>query len=343
MNTERMKALVVKTFGKAKDAFILENIPVPTVDDRYMLIQVAASSVNPVDCKLRSGLYSAIAPDAPTILHSDVAGTVVKVGKAVSRFRVGDAVYGCAGGFKGTQGAIAEYMLVDPDLMALQPKSLSAVESASLPLVAITAWQALIDRAAIKSGQRVLIHAASGGVGSVALQLALWKGAKTYATASNNQKAAFAMARGATIINYKTTPVADYVREHTDGLGFDVVLDTVGGENLAHSIQALKINGTVCAIASCTSIDLSHLHQVGGTLHYIFMPSTILALGNATERRHYGEILTQVAKLVDEGYIKPLVGASVNFSDLAKAHELQEENTVIGKIGLKQDLLAKAL
>lgn len=334
----RMKAQIVKAFGPAKKAFTLEEIPIPEVDDHHILIKVAASSVNPVDCKIRSGLYSSVAPAFPAILHGDVAGTVVALGKAVSQFKMGDEVYGCAGGFIGTQGALAEYMLVDPQLMALKPKTLSLVQSASLPLVAITAWLALIDRTKIHAGQTVLVHAASGGVGSIGLQLALWKGAKTYTTASSNEKAAFALSCGATVINHQKISVEAYVKEHTQGHGFDVVFDTVGEDNLAQSIRALKINGTVCAIAACSSIDLRHLHSLGGTLHYIFMPNPIIHLNASAERQHYGEILTKIAHLVDEGIIRPFIDETINFSDIAKAHERLENHKAIGKIVLKQDL-----
>lgn len=332
-----MKAQVVNAFGAASDAFKEEDIPIPNINDHQMLIKVAASSINPVDCKIRSGLYSSIAPKFPAILHSDVAGTVVKIGKTVSQFNVGDEVYGCAGGFTGTQGAIAEYMSVDPHLMALKPKTLSLVESASLPLVAITAWLALIDRAQIHANQTVLVHAASGGVGSIGLQLARWVGAKTYTTASSDKKAAFALQCGATVINHHKTSVEEYVKLYTQGRGFDVVFDTVGEDNLAQSIHALTMNGTVCAIASCSSIDLRPLHRVGGTLHYIFMPNPIMNLEATAERQHYGEILTKIASLVDEGVIKPLIGDTIRFSHIAKGHELMEQHKVIGKIVLIQD------
>ncbi|MBX9705557.1 MAG: zinc-binding dehydrogenase [Gammaproteobacteria bacterium] len=336
-----MLAQVVKKFGPAKNAFEICAIKTPTPNAQHMLIKVEASSVNPVDCKLRTGQLMAITPDSPTILHGDVAGTVVAVGNQVSNFKVGDLVYGCAGGFKGSQGAIAEYMLVDPDLMALRP-TLDPVECAALPLVAITAWEALIDRAAIKKDQTVLIHAASGGVGSLALQLALWRQAKTFVTASNKMKAKFALECGATVINYKESSVADYVKEHTDGVGFDVVLDTVGGSNLANSIQACKEGGAICAIAGVgKDVEaglLMQLYRKGISLHYTFMPNVILNLNSKVQRQHYGELLTQFTGLVNKGIVTPLVGNVFNFTELGAAHECLERGEAIGKIGLRQDL-----
>ncbi len=337
-NYNPMRAQTLKEFGPANTAFNLQRVSIPEIEDNQVLIRVSASSVNPVDCKIRSGLYSIISPDSPHILHGDVAGTVVKVGKSVTQFKLDDELYGCAGGFKGTQGALAEYMVVDPDLMSFKPKSLSAIESAVLPLVSITAWLALIERVQIKAGQTVLIHGASGGVGSLALQLAIYKGAKTYVTTSSVKKGEFARQCGAVVINYQSTAVENYVHEHTSGEGFDVVFDTVGGDNLVNSIAALKINGSICSVAASSVVDLSPLYKKGGTLHYIFMPAPLLNVTAVSARQGYGQILSEIAKLVDHGYIKPLIGATINFSEIAEAHKLQEEGAVIGKIVLKQDL-----
>lgn len=336
-----MSAQVIKTFGPAKDAFQLASIKTPSPTKNQMLVKVEASSVNPVDCKIRSGVYPALAPDNPAILHGDVSGTVIEVGEDISKFKIGDMVYGCAGGFKGTQGALAEYMVVDPDLMAMRPSSLTAVESAIIPLVAITSWEALITRAAISANQNVLIHAAAGGVGSLAFQLSLWKQANTFTTVSDDVKAQFASKRGATTINYKQKSVEEYVKEYTAGKGFDVVFDTVGGANLANSIDACKVGGVVCAIAAAKDFEaglMAKLHRKGLTLHYVFMPNIILNLTAKIERQRYGEILTQVSRLVDQGMIKPLVGEVLDFSDIVKAHERLESGKTLGKIGLLQNL-----
>ena len=162
-----MNAQVVHDFGSADQAFSLERLPIPKINNKQMLIRVLASSVNPVDCKLRRGIYPSSMPAMPAILHGDVVGEVVECGSLVEKFAIGDMIYGCAGGFKGRQGAIAEYMVVDPELIALKPKNLTPTQSACLPLVGITAWLALFDRGKIQPNQKVLIHAASGGVGSI--------------------------------------------------------------------------------------------------------------------------------------------------------------------------------
>ena len=179
-----MKAQVIRSFGDTS-VFQLEEIPVPTVLPGHVLIEVKATSVNPIDTKVRSGAVPAVSPSFPAILHGDVAGIVREVGEGVTEFRPGDEVYGCAGGFKGTGGALAQFMLADARLLAPKPKNLSMEEAAAIPLVTITAWEALFDRANLQAGDEILIHGAAGGVGHVAIQLAKWKGAKVYTTASN--------------------------------------------------------------------------------------------------------------------------------------------------------------
>lgn len=334
-----MYAQVIRAFGTATEAFELTKIPLPVMAAQQMRIRVLASSVNPVDCKLRSGVYPAAVPEMPAILHSDVVGEVVEKGSMVTRFNIGDRVYGCAGGFKGSQGALAEFMVVDPDLMAITPKNLSVLECAALPLVSITAWLALFTRAKIHEGQNVLVHAAAGGVGSIALQLALWKKSNTFTTASSKEKGDFAQKCGATVINYKTMSVEDYVQKYTNGQGFDVVFDTIGGQNFAPSLAALKEAGTLCAISPCLQADLRPLHRKEGTLHYIFMPNTIMNIDAKTKRQQYGEILTEIASLAEQNRLKPLIGAVLPFTEIAKAHVLQEQQEVIGKIVLQQDLV----
>ena len=152
-----MKALVIRQFG-SPDNFHQIDLPIPEILPNTVLIRVAATSVNPVDFKIRKGAAQGIAPNFPAILHGDVAGTIEAVGEGCDRFQVGDEVYGCAGGVKNLGGALAEYMLADADLVALKPKSISMTEAAALPLVSITAWEGLIDRARVQPGQKVLVY-----------------------------------------------------------------------------------------------------------------------------------------------------------------------------------------
>lgn len=328
-----MKAYVIEKFG-GPEVFKSKTIPTPKIKAGHILVRTYASSVNPVDCKIRSGIHSAISPDFPAILHGDFAGVVVEVGSGVTRFKEGDKVYGCAGGFKGSGGALGEYMLVDAQLIAHKPKSLSMIQSAALPLVAITAWEALINRAKLQVNQTVLIHGATGGVGHIAIQLAKWKGAIVYATASSSEKLVQAKHFGAQGIDYKKVAVQEYVNKYTKGKGFDVVFDTVGGENLEKSYEACKINGVVSAISTRTTCDLTLLHKKGLTMHVIFMPIPLLYdIG----RQMHGAILTEFSELIDNGEIKPLIDKRFYFSEISAAHKYFESGKSMGKVVLEQD------
>ncbi len=331
-----MKAQVIREFGEP-EVFHLVDLPEPEVEAGHVLIEVSASSVNPVDCKIRR-FGPPVAPDLPAILHGDVAGTVVAVGEGVSRFQTGDQVYACAGGVKGNGGAIAQYMLADAALVAKKPATLSFLEAAALPLVSITAWEALFDRAKLQRGQRVLIHAATGGVGHIAVQLAKWAGAKVYTTVSGRQpKYQLAQKLGAdVVIDYHAQSVADYVQQCTGGEGFDLVFDTVGKENLDRSFAAARIGGTVVSISTNSSHNLSPMHSKGLTLHVVYM---LLPLLYNRGRARHGQILTDLARLVDQGRLRPLMDEQVfGFSQVSQAHRHWESGRAIGKIVLKQDL-----
>ncbi|MDM5308360.1 zinc-dependent alcohol dehydrogenase family protein [Peribacillus frigoritolerans] len=330
-----MKAQIIQSFGDPS-VFQLEEVSKPELKPGHVLIQVKASSVNPIDTKVRAGAVPAVAPEFPAVLHGDVAGLVSAVGEGVTEFKVGDEVFGCAGGFKGTGGALAEFMLADADLLAHKPKNLTMEEAAALPLVAITAWEALFNRAHLVPGQDILIHAATGGVGHVAIQLAKWQGATVYTTASSQEKLEIGTRLGADVtINYREESVHDYVLKYTDGKGFDVVFDTVGRENLDRSFEAAAVHGTVAAIAARSTHDLSPVHSKGLSLHVTFM---LLKILNKDMHKQYGEILKKVAKVVEEGKLRPLVDPNMfTFDEVSKAHEYMESGKAIGKIVLKND------
>ncbi|UYX50202.1 zinc-dependent alcohol dehydrogenase family protein [Bacillus thuringiensis] len=329
-----MKAQIIHSFGDSS-VFQLEEVSKPKLLPGHVLIHVKATSVNPIDTKMRSGAVSSVVPEFPAILHGDVAGIVIEVGEGVSKFELGDEVYGCAGGFKGTtRGALAEFMLADARLIAHKPKNLTMEEAAALPLVTITAWESLFDRANIKSGQNILIHGATGGVGHVAIQLAKWAGAKVFTTASQQNKIEIAHRLGADItINYKEEPVQKYVQKHTNGNGFEVIFDTVGGKNLDNSFEAAAVNGTVVTIAARSTHDLSPLHTKGLSLHVTFMALKLL---HTDKRNDCGEILTKITQIVEEEKLRPLLDSKTfTFEEIARAHEYLESNKAIGKIVLK--------
>ncbi len=327
-----MKAMVIEGFG-GEELFKEKEMPKPALRPGHVLIRVEATSVNPVDLKIRSGALQGIAPAFPAILHGDVAGTVAAVGEGVSSFQVGDQVYGCAGGVGAYQGALAEYMLADAQLLAHKPKQLSFKEAASLPLVAITAWEALIDRAKVQKGQTVLIHGGSGGVGQIAVQLAKWRGATVWTTVSSKEKEKIAKQLGADgCIFYKEETVGEYVQRCTEGKGFDVVFDTVGGTTLDASMQAIGRFGQVVSILARSAHDLTPLFSKNGTLHMVLMLDPLLS---GEGRAAQGKIVKAVAELVDQGIVKPLIDRqSFSFDQVAKAHQFLESGKAIGKIVL---------
>jgi len=328
-----MKAQVIRQFGDSS-VFSLAEIPSPEVIPGHVIVEIKATSVNPIDTKVRSGAVANVAPEFPAVLHGDMAGIVTQVGEDVTEFKVGDEVYGCAGGFKGTPGgALSQYMLADTRLLARKPNNLTMEEAAAIPLVAITAWEALFDRLKIKSGDEILIHGAAGGVGHVAIQLAKWGGAKVFTTASNSAKLEIARKLGADVaINYRETSVEEYVNQYTDGAGFPFVFDTVGGENLDRSFQAAAIHGSIASIAARSTHDLTLLHSKGLTFHVVFM---LLHMLDESRCARNGEILKQITAIIEEGKLRPLLDEKVfTFDEISEAHQCLENNKAVGKIVL---------
>ena len=332
-----MKAIVIHNFGKPNN-FQVIDLPKPKPLSNQVLIEVKATSVNPVDTKIRQGVLVDLAPDFPAVLHGDVAGTITEVGRDVDTFQVGDEVYGCAGGIKGMDGALAEYMIADADLIARKPKSITMTQAAALPLISITAWEGLIDRAKIQSQQKVLIYGGTGGVGHLAIQLAKNAGAKVYATVSNQEKREIAVNLGADVaIDYRNLSVAEFVEQHTSGRGFDLVFDTVGDDNLQNAFQAAKLNGTIASTVALSKQDLTLVHAKGLSLHLVYM---LLPMLSGINRVRHGNILTELANLVDLGKIRPLVDNNIfSFTEVGLAHAYLESGKAIGKIVLTNDLL----
>lgn len=326
-----MKAVLLKKYGDIEN-FEVREIPIPLIQPGHVLIKVHASSVNPVDFKIRQGLLP-IGPDLPAVLHGDMSGEITEVGKDVPKFKKGDLVYGCIGGFKGLPGVLAEFVLADAQLIAHKPNNLSMEEAGVLPLVSITAWNALIDRSCIRKDHRVLIHGATGGVGHIALQLAKAYGAEVHSTCSSEEKSNLATTLGSNItINYKHLKVDEYVKNYADDKGYDVVFDTVGGGCLDDSFTAAKVNGTVVSIAARATHDLSKVHIKSLTLHVVFM---LLPLIMNEGRSRHGEILAELSKLVENNQIRPILHSqSFNFEDVGSAHNCLEQGNVLGKISL---------
>ncbi|NQD36479.1 zinc-dependent alcohol dehydrogenase family protein [Permianibacter sp. IMCC34836] len=328
-----MQAQLIRAFGEP-EVFQLETVTRPEAGPGQVLVRQRATSVNPVDYKIRRH-GPALGPVLPAVLGADVAGEVVAVGAGVTAFKVGDEVYGSAGGVRGLPGAYAEYVNADARLLAAKPKTLSWRETAALPLVSITAWEGLVDRARIQPGEKVLVLGGAGGVGHIAVQIAKARGAHVTATVSSATKAALVRELGAdAVVNYREETVADYVQRLTDGAGFDVVFDAVGGDNLNTALQAARLNGQVVTIVASQQYDLTPMHLKGLSLHVVFMLIPMLHdPKHRLDRAHHGQILREVAKLADAGQLRPVLdSAAFALADMAAAHRRLESGAAVGKV-----------
>lgn len=330
-----MKAMVMEAFG-GPEVFVEREVPTPEPAEGQVRIRVLASSVNPIETKIRSGLVKT-GPALPAILNGDVAGVVDKVGQGVTSLAAGDEVFGCAGGVRGWQGALADYMVADVRLLAKRTPviSLSLAECAALPLVFLTAWTALVDRAGIQSGEHVLIHAGTGGVGHVAIQIAKAMGARVATTVSTEDKAGLARDLGADdIIFYREESVEDYSQRLTEGRGFSLVFDTVGGENVDRSIEATAICGRLCSINTRSTHDLTLMHAKSLSLHVIFRSVPLLhGIGMDDQPR----LMAALSDMLARGGVRPLLDQRrYAFSQIGEAHRRIESGLAVGKILLER-------
>jgi alcohol dehydrogenase len=325
-----MRAMILNEYGD-NATFQLTDIPQPAVRAGHVLVRVSAASVNTVDTMIRQlGQENLpLAPNLPAVLGMDFAGTVETVGEGVTDFSPGDEVYGCAGGLADLQGSLAEYMLADADLIAHKPKSLTMREAAALPLVGITAFEGL-QRANVQAGQKVLVHGGTGGVGHVAVQLAKRLGATVYTTVSNDSHFAIVEKFGATGINYQTESVAEYVAKYTDGAGFDVVYDSVGGANMTNSFDAAALNGQIVTTVSLLELDLTPAHFKGLSLHVVFM---LIPMLHNHKRVEHGQILATLSESVDAGDLKPLLDEKeFGLAEVSQAYDRLTSGNAIGKV-----------
>jgi NADPH2:quinone reductase len=283
------------------------ELPRPVPAAGQVLVRVRACSVNPLDLKIRAGKADHARQPLPAVLGLDMAGVVEEVGPDVASYRTGDEVYGLVGGVVGRQGTLAEYVLADAALIGLKPMSLSMREAGALPLIAITAWEGMVDRACVHPGQKVLVHAGAGGVGHIAVQVAKAFGAEVFATVSP-EKRSIVEDFGATPIDYRALSVEEYVAMHTGGAGFDVVYDTVGGATIDASFVAVKrYTGHVVSCLGWSTHSLAPLSFRGATYSGVF---TLMPLLTGVGQEHHGEILREVAALADAGKLRPLLDAA---------------------------------
>ncbi|WP_444886254.1 zinc-dependent alcohol dehydrogenase family protein [Microbulbifer sp. JMSA008] len=329
-----MKAMIVNAFG-GPDVFEEADVAKPTIKAGHVLVKVAATSVNTVDTMIREmGTELPFSPPLPAILGMDFAGTIEEVGEGVSDYKVGDEVYGCAGGLADLPGTLAEYMIADANLIALKPTNLTMREAAALPLVGITAYEGL-KRAGIKAGQKVLVHGGSGGVGHIALQLARHFDTEVFSTGAGEPQMALIKKLGGTPINYKKETVEEYVKEHTNDKGFDIVFDSVGGVNMAKSFEAATLNGQVISTVAMVELDLTTAHLKGLSLHVVFM---LIPMIHNQGRKDHGTILKALKSIVEKGDVKPVLDeSSFGYKEIGKAHARLSSGKAMGKVVVTVD------
>ncbi|MBP0600371.1 zinc-dependent alcohol dehydrogenase family protein [Herbaspirillum sp. LeCh32-8] len=315
MNANTMQAAVLQRFGAP---LALTEVEIPPLRPGQVLVRVAASGVNPLDTKIQAGNAAHAQASLPAILGIDLAGTMEAVHAGETRFQPGDEVYGMTGGVGGVPGSLAQFAAVDADLLAIKPRTLDMRQAAALPLIFITAWEGLVDRARVHAGQKVLVHGGAGGVGHMAVQVALAAGAEVYATGSAEQRNVIE-SLGATFINYRTQSVDDYVALHTGGEGFDVVYDTVGGATLDASFAAARrYHGHVVSCLGWGAHKLAPLSFRAATYSGVF---TLLPLLSGRERAHHGDIMREATRLADAGRLRVLMDE--RRYTLAQANEAQ--------------------
>ena len=332
-----MKAVVMTAVGPA-NVLELRDVPVPTlVGRRDVLVNVRAAGVNPVDTKLRGrGTYY---PDRfPAILGCDGAGIITEVGPYVSRWRVGDEVYYSYGGIGGESGNYAEYAVIHEAAAGRKPPTLSFAEAAAAPLVLITAWEALYDRARMIAGETVLIHAGAGGVGHVAIQLAKAAGCRVLTTVGSASKAALARQLGADeAIAYRETDFVQAVLDLTRGQGADIVFDTVGGATFNDSFAAVRPYGDLVTLLQPepdTDWQTARLRNLRVSQELMLSP---MLFGWTEAQQHQAWILEQCADLFDAGTLRIHVDRILALREAAEAHRLIQTGEIAGKLVLAID------
>jgi NADPH2:quinone reductase len=322
-----MKALILKEFNSPYE---MAEIDRPKPSKGEVLVRIRASGINPLDLKIKAGQAAHAKVLLPAVLGLDMAGIVEAVGEGVTKFTAGDEVYGMTGGIAGVQGSLAEYAAVDADLLAIKPRNLNMRETAAIPLIFITAWEALVDKAQTGHGKTVLIHGGAGGVGHIAVQLAKARGAQVFSTVrpSNNS---LMQKFGVIPIDHTSLSVEEYVRQYTEGEGFDIILDTVGATILDDSFKAVKrYRGHVVSILGWDAHNLAPLSFRGGTYSGVF---TLYPLISGQGRAHHGEILSEATALIEAGKLTPLLHpADYTMETIADAYAVIEDHTAKGKV-----------
>jgi NADPH2:quinone reductase len=329
-----MRAITITTPGDSQ-VLNMADMPEPALKrDSQLLVRLKAAGINPIDTKIR-GAMDRFPVQNPCILGCDGAGIVEAVGTQVKRFRPGDEVYFCQPPFNDRQGTYAELCVVDEAFVAPKPKSLDFAHAAAAPLVLITAWEALYDRAWLEDAQRVLIHAGAGGVGHVAIQLARAAGASVATTVSTPDKAALVAALGADkVIRYRDEDVVQAVMAWSEGTGADIVFDTLGDDVFKLSVSCAKLYGQLVTILTPPAdMDWSEARLRNLSVSQELMLSPTLL--EATEAQGLqGNILRQCARMFDNDELKIIVAKKFSLEQAAEAHRFLEDEHPAGKLVL---------
>jgi NADPH2:quinone reductase len=329
-----MRAVLMHMAG-SPDVLQLAEVEAPVIKQgNQILVRLQAAGVNPVDTKLRS--RGTFYPDRlPTILGCDAAGIVTAIGNKVTRFSIGDEVYFCNGGIGGHPGNYAGMAVIDEAFAAHKPANISFAEAAAAPLVLITAWESLFDRANLETDESVLIHAGAGGVGHVAIQLAKAAGARVITTVGDAAKAGFVTELGAdAVVNYKQRDFVEAVNDWTGGAGVDLAFDTVGGKVLSQTFEAVRYYGDVISLLqpdADTDWKTARLRNQSICLELMLTP---MHRQIREAQIHHAEILGECAKLFAAGRLKLHVSHALPLADAAEAHRLIEAGGMMGKIVL---------
>ncbi|MBH0321666.1 NADP-dependent oxidoreductase [Bacillus cereus] len=330
-----MKAMIIDRYGKVP--MRMAEVPTPEINEYEVLAEIHAASINPIDFKIRDGKVKMLLKyEMPLILGNDFSGVITKVGSKVTRFKVGDEIY--ARPRKNKIGTFAEYIAIHEDDIALKPKNLSFEEAASIPLVGLTSYQALHDIMQLQKGQKILIHAGSGGVGTFAIQLAKIMGATVTTTASEAGANLVTSLGADEIINYKTEKFEDILKN------YDAVFDTIGGATLEKSFNIIKSEGNIVSVSGMPNARFGKEFGSG------FFKTLLFSLASkkltTLEKKHNaqysflfmkpsGDQLRTIANYIEAGKIKPVIDRVFPFEDAQKAMEYSESGRAKGKIIVK--------
>ncbi|HDX9609762.1 TPA: NADP-dependent oxidoreductase [Bacillus toyonensis] len=330
-----MKAMIIDRYGKVP--MRMTEVPTPEITEYEVLAEIHAASINPIDFKIRDGKVKMLLKyEMPLILGNDFSGVIVKVGAKVTNFKVGDEIY--ARPRKNKIGTFAEYIAIHEDDIALKPKNLSFEEAASIPLVGLTSYQALHDIMQLQKGQKILIHAGSGGVGTFAIQLAKIMGATVTTTASEAGANLVTSLGADEIINYKTEKFEDILKN------YDAVFDTIGGATLEKSFNIIKSGGNIVSVSGMPNARFGKEFGSG------FFKTLLFSLASkkltALEKKHNaqysflfmkpsGDQLRTIANYIEAGQIQPVIDRVFPFEDAQKAMEYSESGRAKGKIIVK--------